>query len=154
MNRRQLLWLACFTSACGDFVGIDAGPMAVSRSMQTGLLFSQDFNGRMPGLYSASDVAEDFTQGETTLLWNVGLDEDRVRVIDTGDGGAALRFLIPPGAHGVVDTGASWMVDIPDRERMRLSFRVRFSEAFPGTKGGKLLGLVGGESRPEVPGQG
>jgi len=95
-----------------------------------------DFESQKLGGFSAEAAAKLF--GE--LYWKqingrafvLNLDSERGKVLET---------FYPKGGFATKQSGASFVSKIPAKQEYYLSYKVRFSDDFPFTKGGKLPGL-------------
>ncbi|QDT10565.1 hypothetical protein K239x_25220 [Planctomycetes bacterium K23_9] len=80
------------------------------------------------------------------VLWAKGTDRMSILSLTPGSASSSrtVRVRYPAGKWGPTESGASFLVDLPPKKEYRSSYRIRFSENFQFTKGGKLPGLAGG----------
>ncbi len=115
-------------------------------------IFSVDFEDQKPGALSPETLTSMFG----ALQWH-GIENRAVIVSgEESESGNVLETNFPRGAHGSQNSGASFVSELPPAPEYYLTYKVRFSEGFPFTKGGKLPGLsssgsefTGGRIPPE-----
>ncbi len=98
-----------------------------------------DFEGQETGVYDEVDLQEDFNDINWSRL------DGRALIAEEG-GNKYLRIEYPAGAYGSRNSGASFVVNLPESKYCRLDYMVRFEDGFDFSKGGKLPGLTSGGS--------
>ncbi len=117
-------------------------------------VFCQDFEHRDTGLYTTENLLEDWPnlQSLSTKVYftNFGVGQQRVNVVEKNNS-HMLKIKYPENLFGSALSGASWVMKFPKKyEQLSLEYKVKFKEGFlynrEGLFGGKLPGLMGGET--------
>ncbi len=98
-----------------------------------------DFESQEVGPYTEVDLEEDFININWSRL------DGRTEIAEE-NGNRYLRVEYPAGEAGSRNSGASFVVNLPDSEYCILEYMVRFEDGFDFSKGGKLPGLTSGGS--------
>ena len=121
-------------------------------------IFCQDFEQRETGLYTSEDLIEDWPnlQSLSTKVnfLNFGVGQHRVNVVNrkvSEHDSHMLKIKYPENLFGSALSGATWVMKFPKKyEQLSLEYKVMFKEGFlydrEGLFGGKLPGLMGGET--------
>ncbi|GAA0426539.1 hypothetical protein GCM10009133_38890 [Cocleimonas flava] len=135
-----------------------ASPDFCSEQQEPKPIFCQDFENRETGLYTEEDLVEDWPnlQSLSTKVHflNLGVSQNRVNVVDRKideNDNHILKIKYPENLFGSALTGATWVMKFPEKyEQLSLEYKVMFKEGFlydrEGLFGGKLPGLMGGET--------
>ena len=99
-----------------------------------------DFQNRQPGPYTETALQEDFIDINWSRL------DGRATIAEEA-GNKYLRIEYPAGQAGSRNSGASFVVNLPESQYCRLDYLVRFEDGFDFSKGGKLPGLTSGGSQ-------
>ncbi|MCR8636454.1 polysaccharide lyase [Paenibacillus radicis (ex Xue et al. 2023)] len=98
--------------------------------------------------YGTTQVNTDF--GNTKTLQG----GDRIKINANGE----LRFFMPKGKYGSADAGGIIKSSITEKTDYTMEYKMKFSDSFPWSKGGKIPGLSGGAGytggNPAWPGDG
>jgi hypothetical protein len=117
--------------------------VGLGETVSSQLIYSNDFEDDPLGIYSATNLSEDWN----SPTFNNGVDQGRVSIVNEG-GGKAMEVLYPAGLFGSGDdrTGAQWKLNFDQGyEAVEIEYRVKFGSGFDFVRGGKLPGLIGGE---------
>ena len=129
-------------------------------------IFCQDFQHRDTGLYTTDNLIEDWPnlQSLSTKVYfsNFGVGQQRVHMVDKGtdnefgkeseiNNSRMLKIKYPENLFGSALSGATWVMKFPKKyEQLSLEYKVMFKQGFlynrEGLFGGKLPGLMGGET--------
>lgn len=116
-----------FASVAGFVIGEESGENVLD----------VDFDNQHPGSISPESLTDLFGP----LHWH-GLDGRAVVVAEEeSESGKVLETRYPKAAYGSKKSGASFVSKLPPAQEYFLTYKIRFSEDFPFTKGGKLPGL-------------
>lgn len=86
-------------------------------------------------VYGTSQVNSDFGNTQTLEGGN------RLKINSANE----LRFFMPKGKYGGANAGGIFKVGITGKTEYTITYKIRFSDNFPWSKGGKIPGLSGGE---------
>ena len=129
-------------------------------------LFCLDFEDKSIGTYNAENLNKDWpnlSSLSTKLpIYSWGVSQQRVSIVEKTDlrvsnkTNKAMRISYPEEKFGPWQTGATWQMKLPKYlnqkpyEALTLEYKVLFKEGFlyarDGLFGGKLPGLMGGET--------
>ena len=128
-------------------IGVFVVFATLSSSAHSQTLLDVNFDDCVSGIYSESDVGDDF--GE--LDFTNGVTEGRAELVGGqaafGGSGASLMVSYPAGSTGPREGGAQWLVELDtETEEAYLTYRVKFRDGFDFVRGGKLPGLAGGSA--------
>ncbi|MEB3774294.1 MAG: cellulase family glycosylhydrolase [Desulfurococcales archaeon] len=98
-----------------------------------------DFENDDVGQYTEEELESDFGDINWSRL------DDRAYIAEE-DGNKYLRVEYPAGEAGSRNSGASFVVNLPESDYCVLEYMVRFEDGFDFSKGGKLPGLSSGGS--------
>ena len=145
----RLLLLSLFLTT-----SIHASPNFCSEQQDPKPIFCQDFQHRDKGLYTTENLAEDWPnlQSVSTKVFfsNMGVGQQRVNIVEINNS-RMLKIKYPAKLFGSALTGATWVMKFPKKhEQLSLEYKVMFKKGFlynrEGLFGGKLPGLMGGET--------
>ncbi|MEH6457329.1 MAG: polysaccharide lyase [Cocleimonas sp.] len=128
-----------------------------NKSDQT--IFCLDFQNNDNGLYTSEHLIKDWPNlqslSDKANILNLGVTQKRVEVADINNN-HALKIKYPKERFGSWLTGATWIMKLPKAnnkkpyEQLSLEYKVMFRKGFlfnrEGLFGGKLPGLMGGET--------
>ncbi len=143
-----------------------ASPTFCSDQQSPKPIFCQDFQHRDTGLYTTENLIEDWPnlQSLSTKVYfsNLGVGQQRVTIVakETNEGinkeseknnSRMLKIKYPENLYGSALSGATWVMKFPKKyEQLSLEYKVMFKQGFlynrEGLFGGKLPGLMGGET--------
>ena len=131
-----------------------ASPNFCNQQKITNTIFCQDFQQHNSGLYTPEKLISDWPNLQSlskkfTVL-NLGVSQQRVDVIDDNKN-RMLKIKYPENLFGSWQSGATWVMKLPKSyEQLSLEYKVKFKQGFLYTRdglfGGKLPGLMGGET--------
>ncbi len=113
-------------------------------SNNSGIIYYNDFDDDPVGIYTVSNFQQDWNYP----LWNAGISEGRVSIIENGDAfrGKTMQILYPKGKLGL-ESGVLWKLNFEESyEELYCSYLIKFSQNFDFVRGGKLPGLAGGKA--------
>ena len=139
-----------------------ASPNFCSEQQNPKPIFCQDFQHRDTGLYTTDKLIEDWPnlQSLSTILYisNFGVSQHRVALVaketakeSEKNNSRMLKIKYPRNLFGSAHSGATWVMKFPKKyQQLSLEYKVMFKQGFlynrEGLFGGKLPGLMGGET--------
>ena len=126
------------------------------------VVFCNDFEDDELGVYTTDNLIKDWPNLQSLStkfdLLNLGVTQQRVEVVKLDkhidnyiNNPQVLKIKYPKGKFGSWQSGATWIMKFPKAyEQLSFEYKVKFKEGFLFTRdglfGGKLPGLMGGET--------
>lgn len=111
------------------------------------ILFENDFNDNQLGSYLSSDYAKDWNKPAHTTIDVT----KKIEILEDNTAGTPfMRVFFKKDTYGLTGNGCYWTSTLPACTEVYFSYDVRFKPGFEWVIGGKIPGVIGGNTQAGV----